>query len=61
MSEKLIAAGKYTLHGDQHDLVVHRDPYGKFYIRIDGVVVHKRLTASEIVKWLVQCASGEFK
>jgi hypothetical protein len=50
---KMIIVGKYDLMSKEHDLVVYRDEHGKFHVRIDGVVVHKRWSATEIVMWAV--------
>lgn len=37
---------------------VYRDAHGKFFVRVDGVVTQKRLTASEIVSYLMNAMEG---
>ena len=37
-----------------HFIVINRDQYGKFYVKINGIMKEKGLTAEEIVRYLVE-------
>lgn len=39
--------------------VVLRDDLGKWYVRVNGVITQKRLTASEIVRYLANSQHEE--
>lgn len=38
---------------------IYRDKYGKFYVRNEGIITQKRLTAKEVVRWLSNAAQDK--
>lgn len=38
---------------------IYRDDHGKYFVRVDGKITQKRLTANEIVRYLTNAMNDE--
>lgn len=38
---------------NKKDICVYRDEHGKFYVTVNTIITQRRLTASEIVRYLL--------
>ena len=38
---------------NKKDTCIFRNEHGKFYVQVDGIITQKNLTASEIVRYLL--------
>lgn len=55
MNMKLISC---VIHKKRH-IDVYRDKHGKFFVRNDGVITQKKLTANEIIGYLTNVLNDE--